>query len=81
MTKIEFSSEDKDKLVQKLQQYFEAELKQEIGRFDAEFLLDFFSKHLGAFYYDKGILNARAILDKKVEDIAEAIYELEINPD
>ena len=32
MAKIEFSGEDKEKLVQKLQQYFEEELDQEIGR-------------------------------------------------
>ena len=39
---IEFSQEEKDQLIPKIKMYLKEELDQEIGNFDAEFLLDFF---------------------------------------
>ena len=41
MSEIEFSNEEKETIVQKIKLYFEQELNQEIGQFDAEFLLAF----------------------------------------
>ena len=38
---IEFSDEEKDVLVQKIKTYFEGELDQELGQFEAEFVLKF----------------------------------------
>ena len=69
--------EEKALIVQKIQRYFNDELDQTLGQFDAEFLLDFFSKEVGGFYYNRGLLDAQAVLHEKAEHIAEAIYELE----
>lgn len=77
MTKIKFSKEEKDQIVQKFQLYFNDELDQKLGQFDAEFLLDFVSEELGAFYYNRGLFDAHAIVQEKVEHIADAIYGLE----
>ncbi len=77
MTKIEFSKEEKAIIVDKIQRYFNAELDQGIGQFDAEFLLDFFSGEIGAYYYNRGLSDARLILERKLEDISEAFYEIE----
>ncbi|MDH3528768.1 MAG: DUF2164 domain-containing protein, partial [Acidobacteriota bacterium] len=44
MEEIEFTKEEKDAIVAKIKGYFESELDQEIGQFDAEFLLGFFSQ-------------------------------------
>ncbi|WNC69279.1 DUF2164 domain-containing protein [Thalassotalea nanhaiensis] len=77
MSSIKFSNAQKDGLVVKLQRYFEAELDQELGQFDAEFLLDFFAKEMGAVYYNQGLYDAQAILNDKVTDISDAIYEIE----
>ncbi|WNC71660.1 DUF2164 domain-containing protein [Thalassotalea psychrophila] len=77
MSTIKFSTAQKDGLVLKLQRYFEAELDQELGQFDAEFLLDFFAKEMGAVYYNQGLYDAQAILNDKVADISDAIYEIE----
>lgn len=74
---INIASQEKEQLVSKLQHYFERELEQELGQFDAEFLLDFFSKELGAFYYNQGLYDAQTIVSDRVEQITEAIYELE----
>ncbi|QBF83306.1 DUF2164 family protein [Shewanella maritima] len=54
MSKIEFSSSDTARMVEKLQTYFENELNQDLGQFDAEFLLDFFAKEMGGYFYNQG---------------------------
>jgi len=79
MSKIEFTREEKDAIVSQVQGYFDQELGQEIGQFDAEFLLDFFSEKIAPRYYNKGLSDARSVLEKKLEDIDEAIYEIELS--
>lgn len=77
MAAIEFSKDQKSTLVDEIQKYFYKELDQELGEFDAEFLLDFFSEKVGAYYYNQGLNDARALLDDKLETITESFYELE----
>ena len=74
---IEFTKEEKDILIQKVKVYFQDELNQEIGSFDADFLVDFFSKEVGSYFYNRGVYDSQALLSKKVEEIAESIFELE----
>lgn len=81
MAKIEFSKEEKAVIIRKLQLYFSQELEQKIGQFDAEFLLDFFTQELGAYYYNRGLYDAQAILSSKLDDIQGAIYDLEQRPE
>lgn len=77
MEKISFDKPEKDALVRKLQLYFSEELQQKIGQFDAEFLLDFISEELGAHYYNRGLQDAQAMLAAKLDDLHDAIYQLE----
>jgi len=77
MPSIQFSKDEKALIVGKIQRYFREELDQDIGQFDAEFLLDFCSQEVGSYYYNRGLYDAQSILESKMENIAEAIYELE----
>ena len=77
MSKIEFDKQEKELIVQKIKLYFNEELDQEIGQFDAEFLLDFFSEEIGPRFYNQGLRDARAVLEAKLENIDEALYEIE----
>ena len=77
MSKIEFSKDEKTILADKLVAYLGAELDTKIGQFDAEFLLDFISDELGAYYYNRGLFDAQAVLATRLDSIAEAIYEIE----
>lgn len=77
METIKFAAEEKALLVARLQRYFSEELKQSIGRFDAEFMLDFISDELGAYYYNRGVADAQAVLAAKADDLAEAVWQLE----
>ena len=74
---IKLSADSKADIVKKIKLYFQEELRQDIGQFDAEFLLDFFSQEVGAYYYNQGILDARAVLQTKLETIDDALYEIE----
>ena len=77
MSAIEFSNEEKETLVHKLSVYFRDNFGQELGQFDGEFLLDFISKEIGPYYYNRGLFDARAILESRLEVLTEAIYEIE----
>ncbi len=77
MSKIEFSKEEIDILTQKIQLYFSEELSREIGQFDAQFLLDFFTDEVGPYFYNQGLHDAQSILESRLESISEAIYEIE----
>lgn len=77
MSTIDFSNKEKDAMVEKLQVYFEKELDQDLGQFDAEFLLDFVSKELGAYFYNRGLHDARAVLENKLSTIDEDLYAIE----
>lgn len=77
MTGIEFSREEKELIARKIQLYFSEELEQEIGQFDAEFLLDFFAQEIGPFFYNRGLYDAQAALENQLESFSEAIYAIE----
>ena len=81
MSQITFSKEEKELIVRKIQLYFSEELKQQIGQFDAEFLIDFVSQELGGYFYNRGLYDAQAVLNAKVEDIQDAMYQLEQHTD
>ncbi|WP_150304554.1 DUF2164 domain-containing protein [Pseudomonas saliphila] len=77
MSDIKFTKDEKAVIIHKIQRYFTEELRQEIGQFDAEFLLDFFSGEVGSYFYNRGLSDAQTILSSKLEDLSDAIYELE----
>ncbi len=74
---IKFSDAERELIVQKVKLYFSEELEQEIGQFDAEFLLNFFAEEIGGYFYNRGLYDARAVLEEKLENIDDAIYSIE----
>ena len=77
MSKIEFSKEETEIICRKIQHYFHDELDWELGQFDAGFLLDFFVEEVGPYFYNRGLFDAQSILESRLENIGEAIYEIE----
>ena len=77
MAKIELSSDERTAIVDRIKLYFSEELNQDIGQFDAGFLLDFFTEEIGPYYYNRGLLDAQAVIEEKMESIADALYEIE----
>lgn len=81
MADIELNSTVKIYIVAKIQKYFQDELHQELGSFDAEFLIDFFSKEVGGYYYNQGLADALQSFEVKMEDVTDAVYQLEKKTD
>ncbi len=77
MPEIKLSAEQTARAVTLLQDYFTEKLDSEIGQFDAEFLLDFFAKEIGVFYYNQAIADAHALLHTQIENVSENLLELE----
>jgi uncharacterized protein (DUF2164 family) len=77
MSEISFTREEREIICRKIQIYLHEELDQEVGQFEAGFLLDFFAAEIGPYFYNRGLYDAQAILQSRLENIAEAIYEIE----
>lgn len=76
-SEIKFSKEEKEQIIPKIKMYLREELDFEVGNFDAEFLLDFFSEEVGTYFYNRGISDAIDMLDARMEEVKESIYVLE----
>lgn len=74
---IQLDSKQKSELTHTLQKYLQDELDVELGQFDAEFLVGFISKKFGAVYYNKGIEDAQKVMERKMMDISDELYEIE----
>jgi uncharacterized protein (DUF2164 family) len=81
VAEIAFDSAEKSIVVDKIQRYFDREMHQEIGQFEAEFLLDFFAKEVGSYFYNKGLKDAQAVLQAKLAEIDDALYDIEMPTD
>lgn len=77
MSNIELSREQTDHLVSKIKDYFDQELGQDIGGFEAEFLIQFLAREVGPYFYNKGLTDARQLLHEKIEDLGYLLQELE----
>lgn len=77
MKKLAFTPTEKSQIVQRVKAYFVEELDREIGSFEAEFLIDFFAEEVGAYFYNRGLHDAHALFSKKVDELADSIYEIE----
>jgi uncharacterized protein (DUF2164 family) len=69
--------EDKARIAEQLQRYLRDELQQEIGGFEAQFLLDFVAERIGAHFYNRGLQDARSQLTTQWEALDDALYQLE----
>lgn len=77
MDKIEFTPQEKELMAQKVKVYFRDEMNQDIGSFEAEFLIDFFAKEMGGFFYNRGLYDAETLITEKVSEISDLLLQLE----
>ncbi|WP_290518267.1 DUF2164 domain-containing protein [Alcanivorax sp.] len=77
MSDITFSPDQKARMVSKIKAYFDEELQQDIGGFEAEFLIDFFAKELGPHFYNRGLFDAQQVLTEKMDEVGYVMQELE----
>jgi uncharacterized protein (DUF2164 family) len=73
--RIRLAPERRDRLVAKAQALFAREFDSELSEFQAQRLVDFFVRHLGAPVYNQAIQDARAAIQTKLDDIEGEFYE------
>lgn len=77
MDDIQFSKAEKEQMIHKVKRYFNEELDQDIGGFEAEFLIDFFAKEMGSYFYNRGVYDAETVVTEKVSEISDLLLQLE----
>ena len=77
MKPIKFDREETKAIVGEIQDYFRVELDQSIGAIPAEMLMQFFADKMGAYYYNRGLYDAQALIRKQVDNLSDEIFALE----
>lgn len=81
MDKDLISREEKEPLLLRVQRHLSDDAEVELGRFEAEALVDLIAGLVGPFYYNKGLRDAQALLARQVDQINDALYEMERLPE
>ena len=74
---IEIDLERKEKLVLKLQQFFQAEFDEELSRFRAGQVVDFMARELGPQIYNQAVQDARKFMQERLDDLDGEVREVE----
>lgn len=74
---IKLERAQKEALVTAIQDYMQDELEVEIGQFDSEFLIDFITEKLAPIYYNKGIEDAKTVIERRMLEMTDELYEIE----
>jgi len=74
---IKLSEERHKRLIAEIRGLFANEFERELSEFQAQRLLDFLVRHLGAPVYNQAIQDARASLQSKLDDLEGEFYEPE----
>ncbi|KAA0550060.1 DUF2164 domain-containing protein [Bacillus sp. BGMRC 2118] len=74
---IKIPRNEKERLIEQVQQYFLQERDEEIGSIAAEGFLDFILKEASPYVYNQAILDARKVLSDRMTLLEEELYLLE----
>lgn len=77
MATVNLSVDDRDHLRNTLSTYVQAELGIGLGRFEADFFVDMIVDTFGPYFYNAGLRDAQSALLRRMDDIRNAIDELE----
>jgi uncharacterized protein (DUF2164 family) len=77
MQPIKFSREETKAIVGEIQDYFRTELDSSIGSIPAEMLMMFFAEKMGAYFYNRGIYDAQALVRERMDTLADDMFGLE----
>ncbi|MCM3772553.1 MULTISPECIES: DUF2164 domain-containing protein [Priestia] len=73
---INFSKEDKDKMLDEIQTFFYNERDEEISEFAAENVLEFIKEHIGPYFYNQAIKDAEDIMNQVMLSAEENLHAL-----
>jgi uncharacterized protein (DUF2164 family) len=62
---------EEEEMIREIQRFFREERDEEIGNLAAVLLLDFISKNLGKFYYNKGVQDSHKFISERLLELSE----------
>lgn len=74
MSKIKLTDPIRERIIYDLQTFFAEEREENLGNIGAEMLLQFILKEVGPMIYNQAILDARDLMEEKIDDL----YQLEL---
>ena len=77
MKPIKFSKDETKAIVGEIQDYFRTELDQSIGAIPAEMLMTFFVDKMGAYFYNRGVYDAQALIRERMDSLTDDLFGLE----
>jgi len=77
LMRIRLRPEQRETMIASIRLFFDEELSRDVSRFQAEALLDFFVRELGAPVYNQAIRDAQTSVQEKVLDLEGELYEPE----
>ena len=77
MARVEFDKATREALARLLVKRLRDDFDLDVAPMDGHRLLDMLSESLGGAWYNQGLRDAQAVVQAKVDDIAEAIAGLE----
>ncbi|UXN70510.1 DUF2164 domain-containing protein [Devosia neptuniae] len=77
MKPIKFSREETKAIVDEIRDYFRNELDQDIGSIPAEMLMMFFADKMGAYFYNRGVYDAQALVRERMDNLSDDLFGLE----
>ena len=75
--KLWLTAEQAQLLLPKLQAYLSRELDLELGRFEAQFLLEFMAQQLGPTLYNQALADAQRVLAERWAGLEDALWQRE----
>jgi uncharacterized protein (DUF2164 family) len=73
--RIRLTDDRRDLMLDSIQRFFAERLDQEVSKFQAQHMLDFFVQELGPPVYNQAIGDARAFMTGKLDDLEGEFYE------
>jgi len=77
MMTIKLPREQKETLIEAVQQYYETERGETIGSLAAEAFVDFMLSAVGPHAYNAGVQDARRVLSERMAAAEDELYALE----
>lgn len=71
---IELTDDRRMRLIETLQGFFLSEFDEELSKFRAERLIDFFVGSLGPHVYNQAVQDARGFMLRKLEDLDGEVF-------
>jgi uncharacterized protein (DUF2164 family) len=75
--RIRITEDRRERLLRSIERYFADRFDEELSRFKAGQILDFFVRELGAPVYNQAIHDAHAFIQERLSDLEGEFYEPE----